>query len=38
MDLPPAFVCRDPLTPTTLLQRTLRVFPERIGVIDGDER
>ena len=38
MDLPPAFVWRDPLTPTTLLQRTLRVFPERIGVIDGDER
>ena len=38
MDLPPAFVWRDPLTPTTLLQRTLRVFPERIGVIDGEER
>jgi len=31
-------VCLDPLTPTLLLQRTLRVFPERTAVIDGDDR
>jgi fatty-acyl-CoA synthase len=31
-----ADVCRDPLTPILLLERTLRVFPQRIGVIHGD--
>ncbi|MFP8873282.1 MAG: acyl--CoA ligase family protein [Myxococcota bacterium] len=31
-------VFRDPLGPTTLLQRTLRVYPERVGVIHGNER
>ena len=33
-----ANVCRDPLTPILLLERTLRVFPERVGVIHGDLR
>ena len=31
-------VCRDPLTPILLLERTLRVFPQRVGVIHGDLR
>jgi fatty-acyl-CoA synthase len=31
-------VWRDPLTPTALLQRTLRVFPEREAVVNGTER
>ncbi|MEM7311494.1 MAG: AMP-binding protein, partial [Planctomycetota bacterium] len=30
-------VSLDPLTPTLLLQRSLRVFPERIAIVDGDE-
>jgi fatty-acyl-CoA synthase len=37
-DLLHADVWREPLTPTLLLERTLRVFPERIGVIHGDLR
>jgi fatty-acyl-CoA synthase len=31
-------VWRDPLTPVLLLERTLRVFPQRVGVIHGDQR
>ncbi len=37
-ELAHADVCLDPLTPIVLLERSLRVFPERIAVIDGDER
>jgi fatty-acyl-CoA synthase len=31
-------VWREPLTPTALLQRTLRVFPEREAIVHGAER
>lgn len=31
-------VWREPLTPTALLQRTLRVFPEREAIVAGRER
>ena len=31
-------VCLDPLTPIVLLERSLRVFPQRVAVIDGDAR
>ena len=31
-------IWREPLTPTALLQRTLRVFPEREAVVNGSER
>ena len=37
-ELPHADVCREPLTPTLLLERTLRVSPKRVGVIHGDLR
>jgi fatty-acyl-CoA synthase len=37
-ELPHSEVCREPLTPTLLLERTLRVFPNRVGVIHGDQR
>jgi fatty-acyl-CoA synthase len=32
------YVWREPLTPTSLLKRTVRVFPEREAVIYGSER
>ena len=28
----------DPMSPTLILERTLRVFPQRVGVIHGDQR
>jgi fatty-acyl-CoA synthase len=34
----PADVCNEPLTPILLLERTLRVFPERVGVIYREQR
>jgi fatty-acyl-CoA synthase len=34
----PREVSLDALTPTLLLERTLRVFPDRVGLIHGDER
>lgn len=37
-EIPHADVIREPLTPTLLLERTLRVFPQRVGVIHGDQR
>jgi len=36
--LPHPEVSRDPLTPTRLLERALRVFPERVSVIHGEEQ
>ena len=33
-----ASVWRDPLTPTALLERTVRVFPDREAVVHGHER
>ncbi len=36
--IPHTDVFTDPLTPTTLLARTLRVFPERIAMIHGEQR
>ena len=38
MELSHSDVCLDPLGPIQLLQRTLRVFPERTGVVHGDLR
>lgn len=38
MDPSHSEVCLDPLGPIPLLQRTLRVFPERTGVIHGNLR
>jgi len=35
---PHAEVWREPMTPTALLQRTIRVFPDREAVVHGDER
>ncbi|MGC1819065.1 MAG: AMP-binding protein, partial [Casimicrobiaceae bacterium] len=37
MPTPPRFD-HEPLTPTAFLQRTARVFPDRIGVVDGELR
>jgi fatty-acyl-CoA synthase len=34
----PNAVWREPMTPTSLLQRTVRVFPEREAIVHGDER
>ena len=31
-------VWRDPLTPTRFLERTVRVFPEREAVVQGELR
>ena len=36
--IPHADVCLDPLSPTRLLERTLRVHADRIGVVDRDTR
>ncbi len=37
MPIPPRFD-NEPLTPTAFLQRAARVFPDRIGVVDGERR
>jgi fatty-acyl-CoA synthase len=37
MPIPPRFD-HEPLTPTAFLQRAARVFPDRIGVVDGERR
>jgi len=37
MTMPPRFD-HEPLTPTAFLQRAARVFPDRIGVVDGERR
>ena len=37
-DTPMQAVSMDPMSPTVILERPLRVFPNRIGVIHGEEK